>query len=90
VPLLLPPLGLNPVAVLSCLLCNITLSEKSGQADTAATVRQQPGASGGGGDAHVSLKRAEAIVARGIRPEGELRLFGQTGMPRQGGCQLLH
>lgn len=41
-PGLLLPLGLNLVAVLlSCLLYNITLSEKSRQADTVVTVRQQ-------------------------------------------------
>lgn len=50
VPLLL--LGLNLVALLlSCLLWNITLSDKSRQADTVVTVRQQPRASRG--DTHL-------------------------------------
>lgn len=60
VPLLLLPLGLNLVALLlSCLLWNITLSEKIRQADTVVTLRQQPRASGG--DVH--LDEAEAILA---------------------------
>lgn len=67
VPLLLLPLGLNLVALLlSCLLWNITLSEKSRQADMVVTVRQQPRAAGG--DARLD---EEACGSSGMRDQGK-------------------
>lgn len=73
--------------LLSCLLWNITLSEKSRQADTVVTVRQQPRASGG--DARLY---EEGCGNSGMRDQGggETRLFGQIGMALHGGCKLLY
>lgn len=72
--------------LLSCLLWNITLSERSRQADTAVTVRQQPRASGG--DARLD---EEGCGNSGMRDQGggETRLFGQIGMALHGECKLL-
>lgn len=65
--------------LLSCLLCNITLSEKSRQADTVVTERQQPSASGDG-----ARLNEEALWQEGPGQRG------QTGMALHVGCKMLH